>query len=195
MRVAAYPGTFDPPTIAHLAIAEAALDQGGVERVELVVSRFALGKPEVGALEVARRLSVLEAVATRRDWLGVRLSVHRLIADVAAGYDAVVVGADKWVQLLDPAWYGGSVEARDEALARLPRILVVPRSGHPAPAGLPAGALVLELDARHGPVSSSAVRAGRLDWMLPEVGGGGGPASRGPAGGDGGCNSAGQRRR
>ena len=27
------------------------------------------------------------------------------LADIAAGYDALVLGADKWAQVLDPAFY------------------------------------------------------------------------------------------
>ena len=77
-------------------------------------------------------VAVLEAVASSRPWLGVAVTEARLIADIAARYDVVVLGADKWAQVLDPAWYGGSTEARDEALARLPRVLVAPRAGdHP----------------------------------------------------------------
>ena len=63
-------------------------------------------------------MNVLERVAASRPWLGVAVTDKRLIADVAAGYDAVIMGTDKWIQVCDPAWYGGSLEARDEALAR-----------------------------------------------------------------------------
>ncbi len=166
--VGSYPGTFNPPTVAHLAIAEAAREQGRLDRVELVVSEMPLGKePAVPAL--ADRVSVLEAVASGRPWLAVRVTTRKLIADLAEGYDAVVVGADKWLQVVDPAWYGGSLVARDEAVAQLPRVLLVPRPGHTLPADLPEGALVLDVDAAHGAVSSTAVRAGRLDWMVDEA--------------------------
>ena len=53
----------------------------------------------------------------------------QLITDIAAGYDVVVMGADKWAQVRDPAWYDGSTAARDAALARLARVLVAPRPG------------------------------------------------------------------
>ena len=112
VAVGAYPGTFNPPTVAHLAIAEAARQQGGLDRLDLVVSAMPLGKdPARPPLE--RALAVLEAIAATRPWLGVRVTDQQLIADVAAGYDAVVVGADKWLQIVDPAWYGGSPAARD----------------------------------------------------------------------------------
>ena len=46
-RRGVYPGSFNPPTIAHLAIAQAARDQCGLDRVDLVVSRVALAKEDV----------------------------------------------------------------------------------------------------------------------------------------------------
>jgi hypothetical protein len=168
MRVGAYPGTFDPPTVAHLAIAEAAWRQGGLDQVELVLSRSPLGKdPAVPSFE--DRVHVLEMVAASRPWLGVAVTDKRLIADVAAGYDAVIMGTDKWMQVCDPAWYGGSPEARDAAVAGLPRLLIVDRPGlHSVPAR-PDRAFPLIVDEGYAEVSSSQARAGRRDWMAPEA--------------------------
>ncbi len=164
----AYPGTFNPPTIAHLAIAEAARQQGGLDRLDLVISRDPLGKEPTGPpLEV--RVRVLETLGSTRPWLGVRVTDSRLITDVAAGYDAVVVGVDKWLQIADPAWYDGSTSARDAAVAGMPRILLATRPPLSLPAELPAGTLVLALGAECAGVSSSAVRAGRQDWMAAEA--------------------------
>ncbi len=168
MRVGAYPGTFDPPTVAHLAVAEAALNQGGLDAVHLVVSRAPLGKdPSVPSFE--DRVAVLEAVASSRPWLSVRVTGRRLIAEVAAGYDAVVMGMDKWLQVLDPAWYGGSASARDAAVAALPEVLLAVRDGSAPPESLPAGVRLLELHPTHASVSSTLVRSGRAEWMLEEA--------------------------
>jgi hypothetical protein len=158
---ACYPGSFDPPTVAHLAIAEHALHYA--DHVDWVVSRVALGKEQVEVPALHDRVAVLEAVAASRPWLGVVVTEHRLLVDIARGYDVLVVGADKWAQVQDPSWYG-SVAERDSALEALPRVLVVPRPGYDLP-----GAEVLDLDADHGHVSSSAARAGRLELMLPEA--------------------------
>lgn len=159
-----FPGTFDPPTLAHLAIAEAAAAAAGLARVDFVLSRDPLAKPR--ATPVDARAAVLRAVAAGRRWMGVRVVDARLIVDVAAGYDAVVLGADKWLQVNDPSWYEGSVAARDRALAALPaRVLVVPRAG----LAVPPGAEVLRIDGDHAGVSSTGARAGRTDWMLPEA--------------------------
>jgi hypothetical protein len=165
VAVAAYPGTFNPPTVAHLAIATAAWEQAGLERVDLIISAVALGKEDLARPTVAERLAVLAAVGAGRPWLAARATEAQLLVDVAAGYDALILGADKWAQIADPAWYGGSPTARDEALARLPPVLVAPRPPFP----LPSSARVLDLDETHHAVSSTAVRAGRRDWMLPEA--------------------------
>ena len=179
VRVGCYPGSFNPPTVAHLAVAEAARRQAGLDRVDLVLSRAALGKQEGALPPVDDRRAVLDAVAATRPWLGVVVTDARLVADVAAGYDAVVMGADKWAQVLDPTWYGGSAETRDAALAGLPRVLVAPRSGHH-----PAGVELLDVPADLHEVSASAVRAGHgraRAWLLPEAARSGlwpGPAPR-----------------
>ena len=41
----------------------------------------------------------------------------QLVSDIAEPYDVVIVGADKWAQLHDPVFYGGSASARDQAVA------------------------------------------------------------------------------
>ena len=169
MRIGVYPGSFNPPTVAHLALARAALEAGGLDRVDLAVSEMPLGKEDVTVPSLDDRMAVLEAVAATRAWLGVRRTPHRLLADIAEGYDALVVGADKWGQLLDPAWYGGSIAERDRCLARLPLVLVVPRPPHRLPEPGDARWTVVPLDARHGEVSSTAARAGRTEWMVPEA--------------------------
>ena len=166
-RVGCYPGSFDPPTIAHLAVAEAAVAAARLDRLDLVVSRVALGKATPAVPTLADRLDVLETVASTRPWLGVVLTDATLVVDLARGYDVVVMGADKWRQVNDPAWYGGSPAARDEAVAALPQVLVAPRADD-----RPEGVELLGVDEDHRPVSASAVRAGHpgaAGWMAPEA--------------------------
>lgn len=163
MRVGCYPGSFDPPTIAHLAVAEAARRQAQLDRIDLVLARHTLGKDHLDAASVERRRRALDALAADRPWLGVVVTGARLIVDQAAGYDAVVMGADKWEQVVDPGWYG-SVEARDAALARLPRVLVAPRAGD-----RPAGVELLDLPPQVAHVNATAVRDGAphaAGWAL-----------------------------
>ena len=168
VRTGAYPGSFDPPTVAHLAVAEAAKRQAGLDRVDLIVSEVALGKESRGPVPEAR-LAVLRSLAGVRPWLGVRRTTDRLLVDVAAGYDVLVLGADKWAQLIDPAWYGGSEAERDDVLRRVPPVLVAPRPPYRLPRADPPRVILLELDDAHGEVSSSAVRDGRVEWMAEEA--------------------------
>jgi len=171
--VGGYPGSFNPPTVAHLAIAEAAIVQTGIDRVDLIVSRSALGKGKMARPSFDDRLAVLEAVAASRVWLAVRITDAQLVADIVEGYEVAILGADKWAQINDPAWYGGSTTARDAAIARLPRLVVAPRDVRPPglqpPGRLGRGVEWLEVAAEHLAVSSSAARAGRREWMAAEA--------------------------
>jgi hypothetical protein len=87
---------------------------------------------------------------------------------MARPYDLLVLGADKWAQVVDPRFYGGSTAARDEAVAALPPVAVVPRSGHEH-VDLPAGATLLHLPPDVAEASSTAARAGRSELMVPEA--------------------------
>ncbi|MGI8938035.1 MAG: hypothetical protein ACR2JF_07465 [Iamia sp.] len=177
--LAVYPGSFDPPTVAHLAVVRAALDH--VDEVRLVLSEVALGKEDLpdGRVPVAARRAVLEALAAEILDLSVALTRAGLIADIAeeAGADAVVVGTDKWAQILDPAWYGASTERRDDALRRLPRVLLAPRAGVPrhledepvVPPSVTVDLVHLDLDPAHRQVSSTRARAGELHLMAAEA--------------------------
>jgi hypothetical protein len=161
-RRGAFPGSFNPLTVGHLAVAEAARRECRLDTVDLIVSRIALAKETVERPRLQDRVAVLRAAATSRLWLGVVVTDHQLIADVASDYEVVVMGADKWAQVIDPAFYGGSGDARDAAVARLPTVAVARRR----PFDIPDG--VIALDVNHD-ASSTAVRQGRTDWMAPEA--------------------------
>ena len=169
MAVGVYPGSFDPPTVAHLHVAEAARAQCGLDRVVLSLSRAALGKPDESLTPIEERADVLRSAAATRPWLDVAVTDARLVADVAAGYDVVVMGADKWYQVLDPTWYADTTDS-DAALARLPVVAVAPRAG----LGLPSApadvtVVVLDVDEAHHHVSATGARGGRDEWVLPEA--------------------------
>lgn len=164
-RIGAYPGSFNPLTVAHLAIAEAARDQCHLDRVDLVVSRVALAKEHVRLPTLEHRLAVLERAAAVRPWLGLVVSDAQLVADLAEGYDVVVLGADKWAQVRDARFYGGSPSRRDQVLARLPPVAVVPR---PPQSVAEPGTLMLVVEGTMG-VSSTGARSGRTAWMATEA--------------------------
>nr|AGC71211.1 hypothetical protein [uncultured bacterium A1Q1_fos_568] len=161
MAIGVYPGSFDPLTIAHLGIARAAVAQLELERVDLALSHRTLGKARLDPSGVERRLDTLREQLDGFPDLGVVVVRAELIVDVAYGYDVVVMGADKWVQVNDPVWYGGDPAARDHAVSALPRVAVAPRSGLSVPPGL-----LLSVPAELADVSSTAVRAGRTEWAV-----------------------------
>ncbi len=160
MRIGAYPGTFNPPTVAHVAVARAALVQRRLDRVVLVLSRRPIDKEHVEVPTFDDRVAVVRSVAAAEGpWLDVAVTEHRLLVDIARGYDVLVMGADKWHQVVDPVYYG-DVASRDRAVAALPELAIAPRAGLEVPRRH-----VLELAGDHDAVSSSAVRDGRHDWM------------------------------
>jgi nicotinic acid mononucleotide adenylyltransferase len=161
MRVGVFPGSFDPLTTAHLAVAEAAIEALDLTRLDLVISTVALAKPDAhGSLDA--RVTAIERHIDRIPQLRARVTRHQLLADIADGYDVLVIGSDKWHQLHDAEFYGSAAE-RDAALARLPQVAVAPRAGV-APPPADADVITLEVDDRLHGVSSTAVRAGREEW-------------------------------
>ena len=166
MRVA-YPGSFSPPTHAHLAIASAAHRHFELATVEWVVSRDALGKAHAAGPTLEARVEVLHEAAAEFPWLTVSVTEHRFIADIADGYDAIVVGADKWRQVLDPSWYADADEC-ERMRARLGRVLVVPRHDDDlADLDDRRGIDIVTIEPEHRSTSSSSARAGDVHLMLP----------------------------
>lgn len=122
-----------------------------------MLSRVALGKEDGHHSSLDERVAAVRSLEL--GWLEGHVTDARLVADIAAGYGAVVVGADKWHQLHDVAFYDDEAAMHD-ALARLPPLLVAPRAG----VELPPHVELLPVDPAHHGVSSTAVRAGRDEW-------------------------------
>lgn len=139
-RIGLLAGTFNPLTVAHTALAEAAAAAtAGCDRVILAMAPTSIGKE---GLERAHPLDRLDWVATwarGRPWAVAAVASHPLLVDMAeaAGRGgarvALIVGADKAAQLVDPVYYDDP-EVALERLARAASLLVAERAGHPAPA-------------------------------------------------------------
>ncbi len=157
--IGCYPGSFNPATIAHVAIAEAAWQQCGLERVDLVLSAAALGKLDATGPTVEERANALRRLLVDRLWIGVVTTEQQLLADIASSYDVLVMGADKWAQINEDRWYE-SVEHKAEALSALPRLAIAPRPPH----DVPDHAVTLAVSRQLWGVSSTGVRSGRTDW-------------------------------
>ncbi len=160
MKRAAFPGSFDPLTVGHLAVADAAHDQLGLDEVRMIISRDPLVKTSAAQAPLEQRLDAIHAASASRPWISAEVTEHRLLVDISQGHDFLIVGGDKAAQLLDPSFYGGSEAKRDLALSRLPALAVAPRPG----GFVPDDAIVLELPEWVAGVSSTAVRSGRVEW-------------------------------
>ncbi len=165
--VGVFPGSFNPPTVAHLSMAAAVLQHFDLERLDLAVSLSPLAKEEVAHPLFEHQVTVLKQSLTSSPGLCAVVTEKRLLADIGEGYDVMVLGADKWHQIQELKWYG-SIEERDGALGRLPRLLVFPRAGAPPPpADVAIDSALLPNDIET--VSSTRARAGELNLMTPQA--------------------------
>ena len=162
-RRGVFPGSFNPLTIAHLALVDLARRDHGLDSIELVISEVALDKPTPPGPPLDERVALIDKDIADREWLSVRTTQHQLIADIADGYDAVLMGADKWEQVNDSSYYGSDGE-RDAAIERLPQVIVADRSGYDVP-----GEIRLETDESLHDVSSSQARDGDRSIMAPHA--------------------------
>jgi nicotinic acid mononucleotide adenylyltransferase len=165
---ACFPGTFNPPTVAHLAIADAALEQLNVDVVEFIVSETTLGKTDAELPDAGWRVGQLRSLAQESgNRIQARLSPASLLAEIAVGYDWLILGADKWAQIQELRWYGNDPHARDAALESLPAVAVIARPPHT----VPNHTKTITIHRDFGEVSSTAVRNGRVDWLAkPKTG-------------------------
>lgn len=138
-RLAVLPGSFNPLTDAHVALAEIARTSGRVDAVAYLLASRTVDKERVEGASLADRLICLGEQARTRPREGVLLVNRGLYVDLA---DLIrrampeveqlwfVVGYDKIVQIFDPRYYADRNEALDRLFA-LASLLVAAR----APAG------------------------------------------------------------
>ncbi len=162
-RRGVFPGSFNPLTIAHLEIARLARARHGLDEIHLVVSVAALDKPNPPGPSFDERIAAIEADARAYDWLVVATTELKLIADIAEGFDVVIMGADKWAQVNDSAYYDDDAH-RDASIARLPTVVVAERDGEPI-----VGADILETSEELRSVSSTRAREGEDHMMAPQA--------------------------
>lgn len=135
--VALLSGSFDPLTVGHAELAQAAL--GHADLVLLVYSVSTLpkeGEPPEPLLSEDERLAVLEAFCEARPGIEPALCSHGLIAEqveaAVARFPAsdlvLVMGSDKVRQLLDPKWYENRELALEPLFSRA-TVLYAERTG------------------------------------------------------------------
>ncbi|HEX2373731.1 MAG TPA: hypothetical protein VHO93_07090 [Actinomycetota bacterium] len=169
-------GTFNPFTRAHAALAVAG-HRAGCDPVVLAMAPVSLAKEGLERAHPLDRLDWVAAWARRHPWAVVAAASSPLLVDMAealgratGGQVALLLGADKAAQLVDPHWYEDPAAAVDR-LARSATLLVAERAGHPVP-DLPARAAPLATAAwvpeRSATQARAAAARGRpLDDLLP----------------------------
>jgi nicotinic acid mononucleotide adenylyltransferase len=171
-------GSFNPLTRAHAALAVAA-HRAGLDRVVLAMAPVSLDKEGVERAHPIDRLDWTLAWARRHPWVVVAVSSRPLLVDMVESLQrltasdvALLVGADKAAQLVDPSYY----QDLETAMARLDRtasVLVAERAGHQVSA-LPLRSAPLPTPewtpSRSSTQARDAARRGEpLDDLVPSV--------------------------
>jgi len=172
-RLGLLPAAFNPPTLAHLALARAAAGQHELDQVVLVLPANLPHKGFEDA-DFEERTAMLAGAVEDAD--GVTAAVCRggLFHEVAAEFQALpgeleialIAGRDAAERIV--GWDYGDGPSIREQLAGF-ELLVAPRNGpYRAPEELAARVKGIELDPRWEAISSSAVRGaiaeGDPDW-------------------------------
>jgi nicotinamide-nucleotide adenylyltransferase len=135
--VGVLPGSFDPFTAAHAALARAALRHGGLNSLLFLLSVYVVDKGDAACAALADRALVLARYAARRPRYGVAVCNRGLYVEEAEALAPLlpagaalwfVVGYDKIVQVFDPRYYADRTAALDRLFA-LAGFLVAPRAG------------------------------------------------------------------
>lgn len=130
--LAVFPGSFNPPTSAHLLLAERARREG-FACVLFVLARNTVGKEPSGMIPEDRLLA-LRFIAQRAG-MGVAVCSSGLYVDMADAAAMVypgteiafLIGSDKVTQIFDPSYYTDRDDALDALFSRA-RLIVAPRT-------------------------------------------------------------------
>ena len=131
-------GTFNPFTRAHAALAVAG-HRAGCRLVVLAMAPVSLAKEGLERAHPVDRLDWAAAWARRHPWALAAAASHPLLVDMAealgratGGRVALLLGADKAAQLVEPHWYDDPAAAMGR-LDRAATLLVAERAGHRVP--------------------------------------------------------------
>ncbi|MDE0341563.1 MAG: hypothetical protein OXK82_00055, partial [Deltaproteobacteria bacterium] len=123
-RVGVLPGSFNPPTVAHLELARAARRRFGLDTVAFSLSSVIVDKERVEGLCREDRLLLVSLLTADDPWAAAVVVNRGLYSEQAPAFrtcfggDAdlrFIVGMDKVLQIFDPRYY----EDRDAALDTL----------------------------------------------------------------------------
>jgi nicotinic acid mononucleotide adenylyltransferase len=141
-RLGLLAGSFNPPTLAHVTLAEVGLASGRLDRVAWVLSTRTVDKEVVSGAALEDRLLLLDLLGEADPRLGTLVVNRGLYVDQATiaraafpslGALVFLVGFDKVVQIFDPRYYDDR-DADLERLFGLATFLVAPRGADDADA-------------------------------------------------------------
>jgi nicotinic acid mononucleotide adenylyltransferase len=178
-------GSFNPPTLAHLALAASATQTARLDALLWTISQVTVDKEQVTRAPLAERLAVLAALVASRPHDAVAVLNRGLYAAQAEALHATfptlqrlsfIIGYDKIVQIVDPRYYPNPIAALDELFA-LAEVWVAPRAGEgeadltalfaqPENQRWAGRVHFLPLDPQYQTLSSTTLRA-RIDRQLP----------------------------
>jgi nicotinic acid mononucleotide adenylyltransferase len=133
-RIGLFPGSYNPLTYAHVAVADAAREQAQLDDVVWALARVTVDKERVTRASVPDRLAQLVAFAhPRRETVALMnrgLYVNQVQAlgsvTTSGARVYVIVGYDKVVQIFDPRYYADREAALTTLFAQAD-LLVAPR--------------------------------------------------------------------
>ncbi len=166
MNVGLFGGSFNPPHLAHLIVAETIRDQFGLDRVLWIPGRLPPHKASAGLAPVERRMEMVQLATAGHDAFAVsdievrREGLSYTIDTIRALQEAhpdnafhLMLGGDSLAQL-------GSWRAPEEIVRRVP-LIVYRRPGAPASTAPVPQARVHFADAPLLEISAEAIRARR----------------------------------
>ncbi len=173
-RLAFLPSAYNPPTLAHLHLLEAALGVDGVEHIAAMLTTRNVAKDVFGA-SLPDRVAMLLALHQERTELAVLAANAARIVDQAAALSSAfqgveidaIVGFDTLERLFDPRYYG-DMEGELAPFFERHRVIATNRGTHAvrdveawvrAHAGPFAGRIIIrEIAAYPATLSSTLVR-------------------------------------
>ncbi len=136
-RVGLFPGSFNPLTLAHLALADSARTVARLDLVVWAMASVTIDKERVERASLPDRLAQLAPHVRSQPGYALALLNHGLYVDEARATREllapdvelfILTGYDKIVQIFDPRYYDDRTAALDE-LFSLASVLVAPRAG------------------------------------------------------------------
>ncbi|MEO7020600.1 MAG: hypothetical protein ABI234_10665 [Ktedonobacteraceae bacterium] len=191
--IVVFPGSFNPPTSAHLAMLQQARTfarhQGGCWQVYAALSKYSVDKEAVERMTLLDRVMLLERVLTGQGaHAGIMLLNRGLYVEQGLGIRVAfprvrrlffLVGFDKIVQILDPRYYTERDAPLRELFSRA-QLLVAPRGANgerelaellarPENRPFASSIRLLPLAERYREMSSSQIRQNAQSSEIPAL--------------------------